>query len=104
MLSQMRTTLRIDDELMLAVKRMAAESGRTLTDAISDLLRAGLARQMEIQSRPRVELPVFEGGTGPAPGVDLDRTCDLLVRMDEAGWRAPDGRECPRLRLPHRHA
>ena len=42
--SSMRTTVRLPDDLMKAVKRHAAETGRTLTAVIEDALRAALAR------------------------------------------------------------
>ncbi len=76
----MRTTINIDDGLMIELKRIAAESGRTLTSVIQDALRESLARRRKRNPRP-VELPVFHG-TGLQPGVDLSRSVALLERME----------------------
>ena len=40
----MRTTIRLDDQLLAEAKKYAAESGRTLTDVLADALRETLAR------------------------------------------------------------
>lgn len=41
----MRTTIRLDDALLLEVKREAAETGMTLTAVIEESLRERLARR-----------------------------------------------------------
>jgi Arc/MetJ family transcription regulator len=55
----MRTTIRLDELLMVEAKKRTAEKGTTLTTLIEDSLREGLQ-----------------------PGVDLDDTSSLLDRMD----------------------
>lgn len=79
----MRTTVRLPEDLMRQAKRLAAETDRTLTQLIEDALRASLAQS---HARPvgekRFRLPTF-GGSGLAPGVDLDDTAALLDLMDE---------------------
>jgi hypothetical protein len=78
----MRTTLHIDDQLMRAAKKAAAESGRTLTSVIEDALRRALAGG-DRPSKPRPsKLPVFHMGA-PLPGVDLDNTAALIELMEE---------------------
>ena len=79
----MRTTVRLDDELLARAKRLAAEEGRTLTSLIEDGLREQLARHMNGRRRP-VELPTFRG-TGLAPGVteeDLMSNSRMLDILD----------------------
>jgi predicted transcriptional regulator len=77
----MRTTLRLDDELLAEAKRYASQSGRTLTSLIEDALREVLARRQTKPSRPRVKLPT--GGRGEVlPGVDLDNSAALLDVME----------------------
>ena len=76
----MRTTLNIDDDLLARLKKIAADSGRTLTAVVEDSLRASLAQRRE-GKRERVELPVFHG-TGLQPGVDLHDSAALLDLMD----------------------
>jgi len=77
----MRTTVRLDERLMKDVKRLAHESGLTLTAVIEESLRETLARRRGPHSTARVRLPVFEGD-GLQPGVDLDDSAALLDRMD----------------------
>lgn len=58
----MRTTIRLDDELWLAVKTRAAEARRSMSAVIEDSIRAGLAAQDEIEAQgpPRLRpFPVF---------------------------------------------
>lgn len=78
----MRTTLDLDDALMRAAKRRAAETGRTLTALVESALRELLRREDQTSGNPfRLEWPVVEGGV--QPGVDLDDR-DALVRRMEA--------------------
>ena len=77
----MRTTLRIDDALFRRLKRLAAESGRTLTAVIEEALRESLARRSGPARRRKVGLPTVDG-RGLRPGVDLDDTAGLLDRME----------------------
>jgi len=77
----MRTTVRLDDELLAQAKQLALETGRTLTAVIEDALREVLARRHTTSKRPRVQLPTF-GGQGLQPGVDLDRSASLLDLME----------------------
>jgi hypothetical protein len=79
----MRTTITLDDSLLLDVKRLAAESGRTMSAVIEDALRESLARRRKaVEQEERVELPTFRG-TGVAPGVDLNSWASLLDVMEE---------------------
>jgi Arc/MetJ family transcription regulator len=75
----MRTTVRIDDRLLVEAKRRAAMSGRTLNELIEDALREAFARREG--GRHRVELPVFRSAR-VMPGVDLDDGAALLDLMD----------------------
>ncbi len=78
----MRTTIRLDDDLLRAAKRTAAESGLTLTALIEESLRERLARRSHGRKRRRVRLITFKG-SGVAPGVDLDDSAALLDLMEE---------------------
>ena len=86
MLRCMRTTVRLDDDLLRQAKALAARTGRTLTAVIEDGLREALARHRRRQERPPVTLPTFKGN-GLRPGVDLDDTAGLLDILD--GGRDP---------------
>jgi hypothetical protein len=75
----MRTTISIDDRLLVEAKTRAAKSGRTLNQVVEDALREAFARREGVGRR--VDLPVFRGGR-VMPGVDLDDGAALLDLMD----------------------
>lgn len=82
----MRTTIRLDDQLLKEAKRAAAASGRTLTGLIEDAVRETLARRHRGPARRQVTLQTFKG-RGLRPGVDLDDSAellDLMTRSDAA--------------------
>lgn len=79
----MRTTIRLDDDLLTAAKRHAVETGRTLTAVIEDALRQALARRAPGGRPVATELPVARGGGVLQPGVDLDDSAALLELMGE---------------------
>ncbi len=78
----MRTTIRLDDQLLADAKMLAAQSGKTLNAVIEDSLRAVLARRTEERERKRVELPRMSGD-GLQPGVNLDSNADLIDLMEQ---------------------
>jgi hypothetical protein len=77
----MRTTLSISDELLTAAKRRARERGQTLGELVDEALQRELS-----DARPHGEappVPVFQGGTGPRPGIDLSSNRGLLEALDD---------------------
>jgi len=76
----MRTTVSIADELLVSAKARARERGKTLGELIEDGLRRELAVDYDA---PRVEVPVFRGGTGPRPGLDLTSNRAIQEFLDE---------------------
>lgn len=80
----MRTTIRLDDDLLLEIKQIAARTGRTLTSVMADALREMLARRRETEARPPARLTTASG-TGPQPGVAVDDSAALLSLMEEHG-------------------
>ena len=83
MLLCMRTTVRIDDQLMIEIKQYAARTGQTLTAVMEDALRQLLNNQQHSKKREKVKLLTVKGN-GALPGVDLDDTASLLDLMEEA--------------------
>jgi hypothetical protein len=78
----MRTTIRLDDALLIEAKKLAADSGRSLTAVIEDALREAVSRRKRLPSRPsKVVLPSFKG-RGLRPGIDLDNSAALLDIME----------------------
>jgi Arc/MetJ family transcription regulator len=74
----MRTTVRLDDDLLTAAKRRAVETGTTLTSVIEDALRRALRDQSGDVSEVAA-LPTVKGRT--RAGVDLDDSAALLDLM-----------------------
>jgi len=79
----MRTTIRLDDGLLEDAKRLAAEQGTTLGEVIEDAVRERVLRARARAGPAPVDLPVFRGGQGPAPGVDLDDNASVRDLLDE---------------------
>jgi hypothetical protein len=78
----MRTTIRLDDDLLARAKALAARTGRSLTAVIEDALRAALAKGRTRRTKGRIALP-RSGKGGLRPGVDLDDSKALLDSMDD---------------------
>jgi len=82
----MRTTIAINDQLLAVAKQAARRRGYTLGRLIEEALRRELAQRVAV--RPP-DLPVFRGGTGPQPGVDLRSNRELINLVEPA--RSPGG-------------
>lgn len=76
----MRTTIRLDERLLAEAKKIAAESGKSLTRVIEEALQESLARRNRIPARPKLRLPRHRGRL--QPGVDLDDSSSLLDLME----------------------
>ncbi len=83
----MRTTVAINDRLLMAAKAAAHRRGYTLGRLIEEALRRELDQQ-STSDLPRV--PVFRGGTGPRPGLDLRSNRALIDLLEPV---APDDKE-----------
>jgi hypothetical protein len=77
----MRTTITIADELLTTAKLRASERGLTLGGLVEIALQRELSVTREQAHRPPV--PVFRGGTGLMPGVDLTSNRALYELLDE---------------------
>jgi hypothetical protein len=80
----MRTTISIEDRLGERVKRKAADEGLSVSAYIARVLDDALKRT---EQRPVAAFRLITAGEGGVhPGVDLDRTGELLVAEDEASY------------------
>lgn len=79
----MRTTIRLDEQLLAEAKRRAAETGRTFTAVVEDALRQSLAPVSAPGKRTPVNLWTVNG-RGVRPGVDLDDSASLLDLMESS--------------------
>ena len=79
----MRTTVRLNENLLRQAKREAHQRGETLTSLIEQGLRSVLARSRpKSVGRARVILPVSKGRGGTLPGVDLNDSTAILDRIE----------------------
>ena len=79
----MRTTVRLDPELMAKAKEQSARTGETLTAMIERGLRLVLAASARSQSRTIVRIPASRAAGGLRPGVNLDDSAALVDIMEE---------------------
>ena len=84
--THMRTTISLPDDLGDRARRHARREGLSLSALVARALGRLLS---EPTSRRRAVAPfrlVVVGGSGPALGVDLDRTSALVLAEDEIGF------------------
>ena len=82
----MRITVIIDDQLLAQAKRLAAQTGKSLSTVVEDALRQMLTGLQQKPDRASVQLTTVSG-SGLMPGVELDDSSALLDLMEK-----PDGR------------
>jgi hypothetical protein len=73
--------IKLDDHLMADAEKLAAESGRSLSEVVEDALREIVIRSWQKAERPRITLPT-SGGSGILPGVDLSDNSAVQDLMD----------------------
>lgn len=78
----MRTTIRIDDNLLTLAKKAALDNKSTLTAIIEDALKEKLFRNKTKSDSTEVKIVTFKG-KGVLPGVDLDDASSLLELMEK---------------------
>jgi len=77
----MRTTIRLDDQLLEQAKQYALTHGKTFTAIVEDALREKLMSRAGVRKQPQVKLKTVSG-KGVNAGVDLDDSASLLDIMD----------------------
>jgi hypothetical protein len=80
-----KTTIDIDDNLLIEANKLAVATGRTLGAIIEESMREHLNRRESLAAG--TPLPRFEGD-GLHAGVDLDDSSMLLDVMDGVAGRA----------------
>jgi hypothetical protein len=78
----MRTTIKLDDGILIEAKAIAARTGRTFAEVVEEAVRESFARRRSVRQRSQAhDLPSFGSG-GLRPGVDLDDNASLLDILD----------------------
>ena len=86
MMSYMRTTLTIDDDLAGLLKRRARELGVPFRDVVNRTLRAGLGEQAKVGRCP--EPKIIPHAFGFRPGIDLDKLSQLADELEAEAYAA----------------
>ena len=76
----MRTTVAIDDSLLSLARKQARTRGLTLGQYLEAMIREDLARPRMNGVGPPI--PVYDGETGPLPGVFITSNADLQEFQD----------------------
>lgn len=79
----MRTTLNIDDDLLIAVKEVAKRESKSAGAVVSNLLRQSLAPSEQDDPGSRAEEPGAEFGFRPFPKRGVVVTNELIDRLRE---------------------
>lgn len=72
----MRTTLTLADDVAAAVERLRRERSIGMSEAVNELVRAGLAKQHESPA------PFQQVSHDLGRGIDLDNIADTLETLD----------------------
>jgi hypothetical protein len=78
----MRTTVRLDDGLLMKAKQEARKRGETLTSLMERGLRLAISGSHKRTRAARVALPTSKANGGLRPGITLDDTSAVLDRLD----------------------
>ena len=77
----MRTTVRIDDDLLSELRERSRDEKLSLTQLINGTLRAGLRANVKSASVPRnYREPTHSMG---APAIDLDKSLSLAASLED---------------------
>ena len=77
----MRTTIRLDNQLLEKAKQYALSHGTTFTAIVEDALREKLMSRSPIKKQSQIKLKTVNG-MGINTGIDLDDSSSLLDVMD----------------------
>jgi hypothetical protein len=84
----MKTTLDIDDELLIKAKALSVRERKSLTALIEEGLRLRLRTRGHGGSRSRRPLPVYRGKSGLAEGIDPTPNRSMLEAAGDARKRS----------------
>ena len=77
----MRTTIRLDDQLLEMTKQYALTHGKTFTAIVEDALREKIMSSPAVIKQSSIKL-ITVSGKGVNPGIDLDDSASLLDIME----------------------
>jgi hypothetical protein len=83
-MSDMRTTLTLDDDLAGLLKQRAQELGVPFKEAVNNAIRAGLGDAASARRRPTPK--AVPHSFGFKPGVDLDKLGQLADELEAGAY------------------
>jgi len=78
----MKTTLDIDDRLLVEAKALAARERKSLTKLIEEGLSLRLRPKQASAGKVKIDLPVSRKGGGFAPGIDPCSNKSMFAAAD----------------------
>ncbi len=87
-MQRVRTTVNIDEHLLIQARRLAVAQRRSLGDVIDDSLRTTFGRR-DAGRRPGTTLPM-EGDPANRPRVDLDDREAVSETLGDTRWPRAD--------------
>ena len=79
----MRTTITLDPDVALALRRVAHETQQSFKTVVNEAIRAGLARAQSARRRRYRLKPQSLGGV--RPGFNLDKALQLAATLEDEG-------------------
>ena len=76
----MRTTLTLDNDIAAKLKAQMRRTGRSFRETVNHYLRLGLTAKKDAQ--PKAPFTVRARPMGVRPGLDYDRTSELVEHLD----------------------
>ena len=76
-----RTTITISEELLELARQRARSRGVTVSRVIEEAVQHELHRSAPERKGP--DIPVFTGGAGIRPGIDLTSNRELVAALDD---------------------
>ncbi len=88
----MRTTINLDDQILMRAKKEAAAEQVTLGAFVESCIRRSLSQRTGKKKHIECRLPVITGKLVD-PTADLDRTSQLVTASDQEVYRDADSRK-----------
>jgi hypothetical protein len=76
-----RTTVTLDEDVLERLKEESRQRGEPFKKTLNDLLRLAISMGKTPSARKPFKVRPFQN-TGPAPGLNFDKTSDLLDLLE----------------------
>jgi hypothetical protein len=85
-----RTTITIDEDVLIEAKTEAARTGHTLGQVFADAFRQMVSRRDASRRSAPVDLPTWpiDGEGGLMPGVNIESNAELRAYFDDLGEKS----------------